>query len=94
MGGALWVSPSSGTSSLCEAKAHPLALSPDKAAQLEEHMTHTGNSFWDSPVPVVWDPYEDQPEHLLHMCREIYLQSMLVLWLVVQTLRAPRVQVS
>ena len=55
---------------------------------LEEHITHTGNSFWDSPVPVVWDPYEDQPEHLLHMCREIYLQSMLVLWLVVQTLRA------
>ena len=30
-------------------EAHTLPLRPDKAAQLEEYIPHTGNSFWDSP---------------------------------------------
>jgi hypothetical protein len=45
-----------------------LPLRPDKAAQLEEQIPHIGNSFWDSPAPVVQDPHEDQTAHLLHMC--------------------------
>jgi hypothetical protein len=38
----------------------------DKAVQLDEHIPHTGNSFGDSPNPVVQDPNEDQAAHLLH----------------------------
>ena len=67
--GSPWVSLHPGTSSLGEAWCF-LPLRPDKAAQLEEHIPPTGNNFWDSPVPVVPDPHEDQAAHLLHMTRE------------------------
>ena len=40
---------------------------PDKAAQLEEHIPLSGNSFWDSSTPVVLDSPEDQVAHLLHI---------------------------
>ena len=46
---------------------HPLPLRPDKAAQLEEHIPLTGNSFWDSSAPIVQDPHEDQTVLLLPM---------------------------
>ena len=42
----------------------------DQAAQLEEHIPHTGNRFWDSPFSVVQDPHEDQAAYLLHMFEE------------------------
>jgi hypothetical protein len=47
-----------------------------------------------SPPLVVWNPHEDQAAHLLCNCSEAYVQTMYALWLVVQSLRAPRGQVS
>lgn len=35
-----------------------------EAAQLEEHMPPSGNSFRDSPAPVVRDPHADQAARL------------------------------
>ena len=67
---------------------------PDKAAQLEEHIPNTGNSFWDS-FPQT-DPHEDQSAHLLHMCREAWVQSVHThtVRLVAQSPRCSSVKVS
>jgi hypothetical protein len=71
-----------------------LALRPDKAAQLEEHIPDTGNSFRDS-FPQT-DPHEDQSAHLLHMCREAWVQSVHThtVRLVAQSPRCSSVKVS
>jgi hypothetical protein len=76
--------------------AHPISARPEKAAQLEELIPWTSNSFWNTPIlaSFVQDPYEDQAAHMLHMCREVYVKPMYVLWLVIQTLKVLRVQVS
>ena len=69
-------------------------LRPDKAAQLEEYIPHTGNSFWDGHLSVFRDPHEDQVAHMLHISGEALAQPVYVPWLVDQNLREPRVQVS
>jgi hypothetical protein len=40
--------------------ADTLPLTPDNASQIEEHIPHADNSFWDIPQ-------EEQAAHLLHM---------------------------
>lgn len=42
-----------------------LPLRPDKAAQLEDRIPRTSNSFGTVPAPVL-DSNEDQGAHLLH----------------------------
>ena len=66
--GVPWVSPYPDTSSLSEVR-HPLPLRPDKAAQLVEHILHTGNRFWDSPHSSCLGATWRQTAHLLDMSR-------------------------
>jgi hypothetical protein len=71
--------------------------SPNKARQYRparRHIPQTGNSFWYSPCSSCLDTHEDQAAHLLHMCGEDQVQPLYVLWLSIQTLRSPRVQVQ
>ena len=71
-----------------------LPLRPAKAAQLLEYSPYLSSHFWHSPTPVVQDSHESQATHLLHMNGESWIHPVYIFWLVVQTLRAPRVQVS
>lgn len=52
-----------------------------------------GNSFLDRPIPVIPDLHRDQAAYLLHICWEVSFQTVYVLWLGVQSLRALRVHV-
>jgi hypothetical protein len=74
-------------------KGNQLPLRPDKAAQLEEHIAHTGNSFWDS---LLFQLFRTHMKTKLHICagRPRSSPCMLIHSLVVQSLGASRVQVS
>jgi hypothetical protein len=48
------------------------------------------HSFRDQPAVVVHGLHEDQAVYLLHMCRGAWVQPVYVLWLMVQSLRAPK----
>ena len=74
----------------------PLPLRPDKEAQLEEHILYhiQATAFLIASILAVQDPYDDQHAHLLHMYERAQFQTIYVLWLVVQFLRAPKVQIS
>jgi hypothetical protein len=54
----------------------PLLLRADKSVQLEEHIPCTGNSFWDTPAPIVQVSHEDQDTHLLHVLFYTDLSSL------------------
>ena len=60
-------SPHPATSSLCSPRYILSHWGQTKHPRLEEYISCTGNSFWDSPTQVVHDPHEDQAAHLLHM---------------------------
>jgi hypothetical protein len=89
------------TSSLYKAKARCFLSHWGQTRQLSKNISHIqATAFEITPIPtpnphlVVQDPDEGQATYLLHMSGEAWVQPMNVLWLVVQTLRAPRVQVS
>lgn len=88
LGVCVWGIPFPGTSSLCKIGASSFT----EARQGSPARTYPTQrqQLWGQPL----GPYEGQAAHLLHMCEETYVQPMNILWLVVQTLKAPRVQVS
>ena len=75
-----------GTSSSTEAKTR------QPSQKIISHIQATALGI--APAPVVQDTHENQAAHLLHMCGEAQVQPMYALWLVVQSLRAPRDQFS
>ena len=70
-----------------------LHLRPDKTAQLEEHISHTSNSFCDSPC-VSYSTHMKAKLHICYICVGRPRSTPYILWMVIQSLRAWTVQVS
>jgi hypothetical protein len=70
-GGAHWLTPPPTTHfKTLQGPVLPLPLTQGMEAQLNiSHRQATAFGIT-TPIPVVWDPHEEQAVHLLHVCRE------------------------
>jgi len=68
---------------------HLFSLRPDKAAVLRNRCHSQATVLERFIAAVVWGSHEDGTACLLHMCRAL-IWAVYVLWLVAQSLRAPK----